>query len=334
MSTRTALACAAALLLASTSLLSAPSSAGPNGSAAAKPPSAAKGSAPAKPNAPATSAAVQSGRQTIDGIAYYYELHGAGEPLLLLHGGLGSIDMFGPVLAKLAQNRRVIAVDLQGHGRTPLGTRPFRLEAMGNDMAELTKRLGFSQVDVLGYSLGGGVALRLALQKPEAVRRLVLLSTPFADDAFYPEIKAQQLQISGKMLPMMKDTPMYQSYAAVAPKVEDFPRLLDTLGDYMRKHYDWSKEVSQLKLPVLLVYGDGDMFRPEHEIKFYQLLGGGQRDAGWQREHLSQNRLAILPDATHYDILTSPHLLATALPFLNGQTGTKSGAEQAQASKK
>jgi len=333
MSTRTALACSAGLLLASSSLLSVPSSAGPNGVGAAQPRAAAS-SVPAKSAATATSAATRSGRQTIDGVDYYYELHGQGEPLLLLHGGLGSIDMFGPTLAQLAQNRNVIAVDLQGHGRTPLGNRPFRLEAIGNDMAELCKRLGFSQVDVMGYSLGGGVALRLALQKPEVVRRLVLVSTPFADDAFYPEIKAQQAQLSAKMLPMMKDTPMYQSYAAVAPKVEEFPRLLDTIGELMRRHYDWSAEVPQLKLPVLLVYGDGDMFRPEHEIKFYQLLGGGQRDAGWQREHLSQNRLAILPDVTHYDIFASPRLLPTVLPFLNGQSGAKSWAEQVQASKK
>jgi pimeloyl-ACP methyl ester carboxylesterase len=327
MSTRTALACSAALLLASTGSLSAPRA---SSSAA----TAARPKAPAQLTPPAKPTATQSGRQTIDGIDYYYELHGAGEPLLLLHGGLGSIDMFGPVLAQLAQKRRIIAVDLQGHGRTPLGTRPFRLESIADDLAVLSQRLGFSRVDVLGYSLGGGVALRLALQKPEAVRRLVLVSTPFADDAFYPEIKAQQLQISAKMAPMMRDTPMYQSYAAVAPKVEDFPRLLDTLGDYMRKHYDWSAEVRQLKPPVLLVYGDGDTFRPEHELQFYQLLGGGQRDAGWQREHLSQNRLAILPDATHYDILSAPGLLPTVLPFLNGQSGAKSWAEQGQATKK
>jgi pimeloyl-ACP methyl ester carboxylesterase len=275
--------------------------------------------------------ASKSGRFAIDGIDYYYELHGAGEPLLLLHGGLGSSDMFAPILAQLAQSRLVITVDLQGHGRTPLGTRPFRVQSLADDMAELTKRLGYSKVDVMGYSLGGGVALRLALQKPEVVRRLVLVSTPFADDGFYPEIRAQQLQISAQLAPMMKDTPMYQSYAAIAPKVSDFPRLLDALGEYMRQKYDWSAEVAKLKLPVLLVYGDGDMFRLEHEIKFYQLLGGGQRDAGWQRETLAQNRLAILPDVTHYDIFSSPRLATTVLPFLNGQSDAKSWAEQVQA---
>jgi pimeloyl-ACP methyl ester carboxylesterase len=278
---------------------------------------------------PVRTATPKSGHLAVNGVDYYYEVHGRGEPLLLLHGGLGSIDMFRPMLLqKLAENRLVIAVDLQGHGRTPLGNRPFKLEAMGDDMATLTKSLGYEKVDVVGYSLGGGVALRLALQKPERVRRLVLVSTPFSDDGFYPGIKAQQAQVAGRMAPMMKDTPMYKGYVAVAPKPDEFPRLLDALGDYMRKKYDWSSEIASLKMPVMLVYGDGDMFRPEHEIKFYQLLGGGKQDSGWGRETLSQNRLAILPDLTHYDIFTSPRLAATVLPFVDAKGDAKSWAEQ------
>ena len=202
---------------------------------------------------------------------------------------------------------------------------------MGDDMAVLTRRLGHTQLDVMGYSLGAGVALRMALQQPAAVRRLVLVSACFSDNGFYPELRALQGGVSGKVAPMMKDTPMYKSYAAVAPNVAEFPRLLDVLGEYMKKNYDWSTEVPKLKMPVMLVYGDGDMFRPEHVIKFYQLLGGGLRDAGWGRENLSQNRLAILPDLTHYEIFASPRLAATTLPFLNGQSDAKSWAEQVTA---
>ncbi|MGF6229339.1 pimeloyl-ACP methyl ester carboxylesterase [Inquilinus ginsengisoli] len=265
---------------------------------------------------------VRSGHAEAGGISYYYEVQGQGEPLLLLHGGLGSIDMFRPLLPALAAKRRVIAVDLQGHGRTPLGDRPIDLAAMGADMATILQQLGVEKADVLGYSLGGGVAFQLAVQHPEMVRRLALVSAGYAQDGFYPEMLPQQAAVGAGMAEMMKGTPMYTSYVAVAPKPEDFPRLLDAMGAMMRKPYDFSADVPKLTMPVMLVFGDSDMYRPEHVVKFYQLLGGGLRDAGWQREHMSQNRLAILPGATHYDIFLSPQLPATVLPFLNGESST------------
>lgn len=265
---------------------------------------------------------VRSGHAEAGGISYYYEVRGQGEPLLLLHGGLGSIDMFAPLLPALAEKRQVIAVDLQGHGRTPLGDRPIDLVAMGADMATILQQLGVKQADVLGYSLGGGVGFQLAVQHPEMVRRLALVSAGYAQDGFYPEMLPQQAAVGAGMAEMMKGTPMYTSYVAVAPKPEDFPRLLDAMGAMMRKPYDFSADVPKLTMPVMLVFGDSDMYRPEHVVKFYQLLGGGLRDAGWQREHMSRNRLAILPGATHYDIFLSPQLPATVLPFLNGESST------------
>jgi pimeloyl-ACP methyl ester carboxylesterase len=270
----------------------------------------------------------QSGRLAVNGVDYYYEIHGHGEPLLLLHGGLGSIDMFGPVLPALAKSRKVIAVDLQGHGRTALGERPFTLQAMGDDMAAIVNRLGHEQVDVLGYSLGAGVAFRMAVQRPQSVRRLVIASAGFSDDGYYPGVRQQQNAVSAAMAEQMKETPMYKSYIQVAPKKEDFPRLLDTLGNFMRGHYDWSSDVAKLNGPVMLVFGDSDMFRPEHVVKFYQLLGGGLQDAGWQRETMSKNRLAILPGVTHYDMFLSPRLVETALPFLDGRNEEASWAAQ------
>lgn len=267
-------------------------------------------------------AAVRSGHAEAGGISYYYEVHGQGEPLLLLHGGLGSIDMFRPLLPTLAEKRQVIAVDLQGHGRTPLGDRPIDLAAMGADMASVLHQLGVEKADVLGYSLGGGVAFQLAVQHPEMVRRLALVSAGFSQDGFYPEMLPQQAAVGAGMAEMMKNTPMYTSYVAVAPKPEDFPRLLDAMGALMRKPYDFSADVPKLTMPVMLVFGDSDMYRPEHVVKFYQLLGGGLRDAGWQREHMSKNRLAIIPGATHYDIFLSPQLPATVMPFLNGESST------------
>src|SRR2546423_8895111 len=270
----------------------------------------------------------KSGHAAVNGVNYYSAVYGTGEPLLLLHGGLGQIEMFGPNLTKLAQSRQVIGVDIQGHGRTPLGDRELSLVDMGDDMAGILKKLGYDKVDVLGYSMGGGVAFQLAVQHPEIVRRLVLVSTPFSQAGFYPEMLPQQAAVGAAMAEQMKETPMYKSYVAIAPHPEDFPKLLDHMGAYMRKPYDWSAEVQKLTMPVMLIYGDSDMFRPEHIVKFYQLLGGGLKDAGWQREHMSQNRLAILPNLTHYEMGTAPELVDAALPFLSGAGRAKSWSEQ------
>ena len=263
---------------------------------------------------------VTRGHVAANGLNYYYEIHGQGEPLLLLHGGLGSIEMFGPVLPTLAASRQVVAVDLHGHGRTELGERPIDLVDIGDDLAVVLKALGYAQVDVLGYSFGGGAGLRLAVQHPSMVRRLVVASAPFARDGFHAEMLPQQAQVGAAMAPMMKDTPMYQSYVKIAPRPDDFPRLLDRMGELMRTPYDWSADVKTLAMPVMLVFGDSDMIRPAHIVEFYALLGGGLKDAGWMREHMSKNRLAILPNITHYELFMSPQLVPTVLPFLDGRS--------------
>ena len=272
--------------------------------------------------APATFAedAVKSGYAQVNGLKYYYEIIGKGEPLLVLHGGLGSIHVFGLVSPALAEGRQIIAVDLHGHGHTQLGTRDISLVDQGADMASLIKQLGYTQVDVMGYSFGGGVAFQFAAQNPGMVRRLVLVSASYAQDGFFAEMLLMQAKLSAAMLPMMKETPMYKTYVEVAPNPDEFPKLLDKMGDYMRKPYDFSADVAKLTMPVMLVYGDSDMIKPEHMVKFYQLLGGGLTDAGWQREQMSKNRLAILPDVTHYEMAVSPQLVPAVLPFLNGKT--------------
>lgn len=268
---------------------------------------------PAKPDP------VRSGHIPVDGIRYYYEVHGEGEPLLLLHGGLGSFDMFAPILPALAEGRQVIGVDLHGHGRTQLAGREIDPVREGANLARLLDELGYAAVDVAGYSMGAGAAFQLARQHPEKVRRLVLVSAGYATDGFYPEILAQQGEVNAAAIEMMKQTPMYQSYAAIAPDPDEFPQLLEAIGNFMSQPFDWSAEVAELRMPVMLVYGDSDMYRPEHIVDFYQLLGGGLRDAGWMGENMSPNRLAILPGRTHYDIFMAPELVSTILPFLNGE---------------
>ena len=269
-----------------------------------------------------------TGYTEIRGVRYYHEIEGEGEPLLLLHGGLGSMDMFGPNRVILGEHRRLIAVDLQGHGRTTLGNRPLRLPDVADDLAELLATFEIPATDVLGYSMGGGVALRLAIQHPDRVRRLVVVSAGFARDGFHPEMIPLQEGVSAALAESMRDTPMYRSYVDVAPHPEEFPKLLDATGDLMRQPYDWREDVKTLKMPVMLVYGDSDMIRLEHIVEFYRLLGGGLRDAGWQRENLAPNRLAILPDLTHYEIFNAPALGRAVRPFLDGTTGTRSWAEQ------
>ena len=265
-----------------------------------------------------------SGYIAANGVNYWFEIRGKGEPLLLLHGGLFTTELFGPVLTKLAETHRVIGVHLHGHGRTELGTRKINLVDIGRDLGVVVEKLGLQQVDVMGYSFGGGAAFQLAVQRPALVRRLVLVSTPYAQSGFFPEMLPQQAAVSAAAADALKETPMYKSYVAVAPRPEDFPRLLDAMGEFMRQPYDWSASVKQLSMPVMLVYGDADMIRPEHIISFYQMLGGGLKDAGWMREHMSTARLAIVPDKTHYEIGAAPILATTVLPFLNGETGPKS----------
>jgi pimeloyl-ACP methyl ester carboxylesterase len=147
----------------------------------------------------ATPKPTKSGHVAANGVNYSYAVYGTGEPLLLLHGGLGQIEMFGPNLTKLAQSRQVIGVDLHGHGRTALGDRKISLADIGNDMAGVLKKLGYDKVDVLGHSMGAGVAFQFAAQHPQRARRVVLVSAPFAQDGFYPEMLPQQAALGAAM---------------------------------------------------------------------------------------------------------------------------------------
>jgi pimeloyl-ACP methyl ester carboxylesterase len=247
----------------------------------------------------------------------YYEIRGSGEPLILLHGGVGAIEMFGEVLPLLAEGRRVVAVDLQAHGRTADIDRPLSYEMMADDIAALIGHLGLEKADVMGYSLGGGVALQTAIRHPEVVRKLVLVSTPFKRDGWYPEILAGMGQLGPEAAEPMKQTPMYQLYAGVAPRPEDWPELLTKLGRLLGQDYDWSEEVSAIEAPTIIVVGDADSVRTAHAVEFFELLGDGKADAGWDRSEMPNAQLAILPATTHYDIFSSPTLASAVTSFLD-----------------
>jgi pimeloyl-ACP methyl ester carboxylesterase len=258
----------------------------------------------------------------VNGLKLYYETHGTGRPLVLLHGGLGAIEMFGPNLPALAKGRQVIAVDLQGHGRTADIDRPLSVALMADDIAALIKHLGLESADIMGYSLGGGVALQTAIRHPETVRKLVVVSTPFRRNGFYPEILAQQGQVSAAAAEAMKQTPMYQLYSSLAPRPEDWPRLLGKIGEAMKRDFDFSKEIAGIKARTLVVAGDADIFPPAHAVELFGLLGGGQRDGGWDGSGRPSSELAILPGLTHYTIFSAPALADTVIPFLDEPAAT------------
>jgi pimeloyl-ACP methyl ester carboxylesterase len=257
----------------------------------------------------------------VNGIKLHFETHGAGRPLILLHGGLGSGEMFGPVIPQLAERHQVIAADLQGHGRTADIDRPIDVQLMADDIAALIDYLGLDRPDLVGYSLGGGVALHTAAKYPTRVGRLVVVSANIRPDAIYPEVRAQQGQVSAAAAEFMKDTPMYQLYQRVAPRPGDFPRLLDKIGESMSKDFDFTEEVRSLQVPTLIVAADADMAPPSHYVEVFNLLGGGLRDGGWTGEGRPEggHALAILPGLTHYNIFSSPLFAATTLAFLDEQ---------------
>jgi pimeloyl-ACP methyl ester carboxylesterase len=253
----------------------------------------------------------------VNGIELSYQEFGQGAPLVLLHGGFGSVEMFGPNVELLAAGRRVIGVDLQSHGRSPAADRPMRFEAMADDIAALIAALGLTHAAVMGFSLGGGVALRTAIQHPRLVECLVLVSTPFRRAGWHPEMRSGMDAMGPEMAEFMKQTPMYEAYRRIAPRVEDWPRLVEQLTTLLKVDYDWSAEAARLPMPVLLVAGDADGLPPSHAVECFGLLGGGQRDANWDRSGMTPHRLAILPGVTHYDINVAPALAQAVIPFLD-----------------
>jgi pimeloyl-ACP methyl ester carboxylesterase len=258
----------------------------------------------------------------INGMNLYYESHGTGRPLILLHGGLGSGEMFGPILPTLSERHRVITVDLQGHGRTADIDRPIDIRLMAGDIAALIDHLGLDKPDLVGYSLGGGVAFFTAVNHPQKVGRLVMASANIRRDAIPPEMLAQQAQVSSSAVEFMKETPMYQLYQRVAPRPEDFGRLLDKIGESMSKDFDLSQEMRSLQVPTMLVCADADMAPPSHYVEAFKLLDGGLRDGGWMGEGRPKggHALAVLPGLTHYNMGVSPLFAAVALDFLDGPT--------------
>jgi pimeloyl-ACP methyl ester carboxylesterase len=255
----------------------------------------------------------------VNGVHLYHETYGSGPAMILLHGGLGSGEMFGPVIPALADHHQVIVPDLQGHGRTADIDRPLDVRLMADDIAALIDHLGLDRPDVVGYSLGGGVAWQVAMRHPDKVRRMVTAAAHIRRDAVPPEMLAQQGQVGAAAAEFMKGTPMYEIYQRVAPRPEDFPRLLDKIGAAMAVDFDFTDDVRRLRVPTMVVAADADMAPPRHYVEIFALLDGGLRDGGWQGEGRPKggHALAVLPGLTHYDMFASPLFAAVTLDFLD-----------------
>ncbi|MET7402588.1 alpha/beta hydrolase [Dactylosporangium sp. NPDC005572] len=250
----------------------------------------------------------------VNEVSLWFEEHGEGAPLVLLHGGFWSIPVFGELLPALAGRRKVVAVELQGHGHTADVQRLLAYETLADDVAGLIRARYHAPVDVMGYSLGAGTATRVAIQHPELVRNLVVVSTVARSAGWYPEVREGMAQLDAEA---MRQSPLYQQYKSVAPRPEDWPVLVGKMGELLRRDYDWSREIAGIRARTMLVFADADSMPVTHIAEFYGLLGGGQRDARWDGALRPAARLAVLPGRTHYDVMADPQLPALVDGFLN-----------------
>lgn len=236
----------------------------------------------------------RTGYESIGDLDMYYEVHGAGEPLILLHGAYMTIDMMGPLLPGLAEARQVIAVEQQGHGRTADFDRPITYEQMADDTAAFVRLRGIDSADFVGFSMGGGIALQLAIRHPDLVRKLVLASISFTSDGMH----AVALELFPSITPeLFAGSPVEQAYLQTAPNPGDFPKLVEKLKRLHTTDYAWPEDdIRAIAAPTLLVLGDSDSIRLDHAVRFFELLGGGVMGdlAG-----LPKSQLAVLPGTTH-----------------------------------
>ncbi|MBW8898160.1 MAG: alpha/beta hydrolase [Massilia sp.] len=256
-------------------------------------------------------------RITANGMQIHVEEQGSGKPLVLLHGGIMASEAFGPNIAALAANRRVIAVHLQGHGHTPDVDRPLRFESLADDVAAVIRQLDLGKADLLGYSFGGGVALQTAIRHPDVVDRLIVVSAAARRAGFYPEVRTafdhmdtQAAQIGAQVA----QSPL----GALYPEV-NWETSFRKMGELQSRDYDWLPQVGTLQARTMLVFADADAITLDHIAEFYKALGGGQRDAGLDGSLRAAARLTIVPGTTHYNLLATTEVARLAEEFLAAQ---------------
>jgi pimeloyl-ACP methyl ester carboxylesterase len=260
------------------------------------------------------STASSTGKVPVDGAEIFYEIHGDGPPLVLLHGGVTPSTTFGAPLETMAKTHKVIAIHLRGHGLSTDTDAPWSSEVMADDVAAVLRQLGIGKARIMGYSLGAAIALQVAIRHPELVEKLVSVSVAFRTDGDYPEVRQAFAEMSGKAAAIgqqLAASPLAELYPDI-----DWERVMRKSAEMNQPEHDWTEGIKAIKAPTLLVFADADSIRPEHMVAFWKLLGGGQRDAGLDGSQRPASRLAILPGTTHYSLIESPLLTEVATGFL------------------
>ncbi len=252
-----------------------------------------------------TATSVKTGYVPVNGLKMYYEIHGAGQPLVLLHGRFSAIGTsFGALLPELAKTRQVIAFELQAHGRTADIDRPMTIEQLADDVAAAIQQLGIEPADIFGYSLGAGVALHVVLRHPEVVRKLVLASVSHTMSGIHPGLMEGMEHMTADI---MVGSPWHEEYLRIAPDPEGFAALFAKKSAMDQQIPDLSAEsIAAIKAPTLLIIGDSDIIRPEHAVEMFRLLGGGVTG---DMAGLPNSQLAILPGTTHVTVVSRAELL-------------------------
>lgn len=240
-----------------------------------------------------------TGYAPVNGLTMYYEIHGKGEPVVLLHGAFMSIsDNWATWVAELAKTRKVIAVEMQGHGRTGDIAREITYENLSDDISALLDYLKISRADIVGYSLGAGAAMQCAIRHPERVRKVVSISAPIRHDGWVKEANDFWPSFSWELF---KGTPMEAEYKRLSPTPDKFPEFVNHIKAMAMRPYDFgSDKLKATKAPMFFIHGDADGVRLEHIMEMYRLKGGGPYGDMGPR---SASRLAILPNTTHVTLM-------------------------------
>lgn len=255
-------------------------------------------------------------RVEVNGMQMYYETSGEGDPLIVLHGAYMNIETMGEIIPALARSRKVIAVEMQGHGRTTDIDRPITYPNLADDIASFMEAIGIEKADVFGYSMGAAVGLQMAIHHPEKVDRAALVSVAYDFDGWHPDYRAFVPQIVPEMF---VGTTMEDAYRELAADPKGFPTLVDKLIALEHEPMAWEADVAKLKTPILIIQGDADIVDHEHTLSMFRLLGGGVM--GDQGKPLPESRLAILPATSHTAIMGQTELLRSLIePFLDGKT--------------